>query len=212
MTDRRLERWAPLSGLIFLGLLIAGFVISGDTPDVDDSTQDVISFWSDHQDANTAGAILGALAALFLVWFAGVLRASLRRPMGSDDRLPTVAFGGFLILAVGLLSNSAIQLAAADSVGDVPDEVTQALSVLYSDFFFPMAAGIVLGVIASGMAILRYRSFPTWLGWAGVAIGITFIPLWFIGGPLAGIWVIVASVLMLRNNTDQPAAVHREPA
>ena len=214
MTHERLERLAPLSGLIFMALLIVAFAVGGDTPDVDDSTEDVVALWTDNKDENIASAIIGAFSTLFLVWFAGTLRTALRGPLQADDRLPTIAFGGFLILALGILVNAAIQLAVADSVGDVPAEVTQSLSVLYSDFFFPFAAGTVLGLGASGVAILRHATFPSWLGWAGIAIAVIFIPLWFVGAPLAGIWVIVISVMMLRGvpGAGEPAPPGRMPA
>jgi hypothetical protein len=214
MTHERLERWAPVSGLIFVALLVVGFAIVGEGPDVDDTTADAAAFWRDNDGENIAGAIIGAVATLYLVWFAGTLRSARRGPTDRDDRLATTAFGGFLLLAVGLSTNSAIQLAAADSVGDVPPQVTQTLSVLYVDFFFPIAAGIVVGLVASGVAILRYATFPSWLGWAAIAIGIIFIPLWFVGGPLAAIWVVVISVMMLRGapRREEPVAPSRMPA
>jgi hypothetical protein len=62
-------------------------------------------------------------------------------------------------------------------------------------------------MIASGLAILRYRALAAGLGWAALVIGIAiFTPAGFIGFLLSGIWVLVASIVLFMAGRPQPQA------
>jgi hypothetical protein len=207
MPDRTtLERLAPLTGLLFLALVIASSIIGGEGPDADDSTQTVLDFWAD-DDTQIASALLAGLAAVPLVWFGGSIRDHLRAVAPASERLATLLFGGFVMVAVGVTAFSGFQLAAADTIGDVPPEVTQTLSVLYSDFFLPFAAGVLILFLAVGTAILRYRILPTWLGWGAFLIVIGFIVFFPVGGILAAIWIATVSILLYQGWTPVGADV-----
>lgn len=216
MQASRWERFAPLTGVVFLVLVAILFIFSGDTPDADDSTSSVVSYWSDHQDRTVAFALLGSLAALFLVWFAGSLRSALRRAEGGEGRLSTLSFAGALILAVAILIGTSIDLAIADSVGEVPDEVTQALSAYDADFYLPFVGGYILMMLPAGMCVLRSGGLPRWMGWAAVVIGIAGLTLFgsFFGLLAAVIWIGVAGVVLYQGGREAagPAAPPPPPA
>ena len=204
----RLERFAPLTGILFAAALIASFAIGGDSPDIEDSTAQVVQFWSDNDSDQIASAALGAVAVVFLLWFLGSLRAALRSGEGANGRLSTVAFaGGFMIAVAGALS-SAFQFAAADSVGDVPAGVTHSLSVLYTEFFIPFPIGLGVLMLASGLVIVRTRPLPVWLGWVALLFGIlAFTPIGFFVSFGLMAWVAVVSVvLFMRTNMVTPSA------
>ena len=201
MPDRTtLERLAPLTGLLFLALIIVSSIVGGEGPDADDSTQTVLDFWAD-DDTQIASALLAGLAAVPLVWFGASIRDHLRTLAPASERLATLVFGGFVIVAVGVTGFAGFQLAAADTIGDVPAEVTQTLSVLYSDFFLPFAAGVLVLFLAVGTAILRYRTLPTWLGWGAFLIVIGFIVFFPVGGILAALWIATVSILLYQGWT-----------
>ena len=61
---------------------------------------------------------------------------------------------------------------AAETIGDVAPQVTQTFSALQSDFFFPLAIGFSVFLLASGLAMLRTGLFPAWMGWAAVVLGV----------------------------------------
>lgn len=204
MDRRGIERFAPLAGLAFLVLAVISFGLSWDPPAADDPTGEVVDYWIANESEEIASAFLAALSALFLVWFAGSLRSALWHAEGGSGRLATIAFGGGVIAAVGLLSNSAFEFAAANSAGEVPPQVTQTFSALYEDFFFPIPAGMALMLFAAGAAILRHGALPVALGITAIVIGLlTLTPLGFYAIPLILIWIAVASVLLFLRG-DRP--------
>ena len=200
----RIERYAPLAGVVFFVLVAISFVLSSETPAVDDSTREVVSYWTENEGKEMASAVVGAWATVFFVWFAASWRSLISRAEGGSGRLASIVFGGALIFAAGLLSALSIEFAAAESAGDVPAPVTQTLSVLYSDFFFPLAGGFALFLLGSAVAIVRTRVLPVWLGWIALVIGIVALtPLGFFGFIGGMIWILVASVVLFLRG-DEP--------
>jgi hypothetical protein len=208
MSNSRWERFAPLTGVVFFVLLAISIALSSDTPDTDDSTADTVSYWSAHDSRLIAAGILGTFAVIFFIWFAGSLRSVLLRAEGGDGRLSTIAFAGMLTIGISGAIGSALEFTAADTVNDVPATVTQTLSVLNEDFFFPFLAGIALFMFATGICVLRHGGLPRWLAWVAIVIGVvTVTPIGFAGFLGAFIWTLVVSIaLYLRGGeTGTPA-------
>jgi hypothetical protein len=160
------DRWVrllPVTGVLTVGLLVATFFLSGSTPDHNASGSAVISFYRDHQSAQTFSNFLGGVAAVFLVFFAGYLRAHLRS--AGAEGLAALSFGGALVLAVGFASFSGIGQALADVPNKLDPSAAQALNLLSNDFFFPFLVGTAVFLIGSGLAVARTRTLPRWLGW-----------------------------------------------
>jgi hypothetical protein len=200
-------RYAPLSGLLFVALGVVSIIVSGfDSVATDDTTQEVLDFWSDNDGQQIASAILTALSMVPFLWFLGVLRSTLRLAEGGTGRLSATAYAGGIVLVGFALANSALQFAVADSVGDVPAEVTQALSVLYSDFFLGFPIGFGTLMLATALVLLRTRVLPTWLGWFALVLGILafFGPVGFFAFLVFLIWVAIASVVLYQRG--EPAA------
>ena len=203
---RRLEQAAPLTGLVFLALLVSSFVVGGSPPDAGDPTEEVLSFWRDHDDAQIAAALLGGFAAVLLVWFGAVVRTSLRGAERERDRLATTAFGGFLLIAAGGLALAGFQFTAADTVGDVPATVTQTLAALNRDFFFPLDGGVLVAVFAIAAATLRHNALPRWFGYLSLAVGLIFLtPAFDVAFPAFGVWTLLLSLLTFRATRRAPA-------
>jgi hypothetical protein len=195
-TPSRLERLAPLTGLVFALAFIVIFFISSDTPDTDARTLKWVDFYSKHDTREIAVSIAATIAIVFFVWFAGTLRARLRAVEGSPGRLSNTSFGGALLFAVGALLFIALDFTAADTVGDVPPTVTQTIGVLDNDLFFPLIAGTSVFMLASGVITLRTGALPRWLGWVAVVAGVVALtPVGFFAFLVAIVWVGVVSVL-----------------
>jgi hypothetical protein len=200
MNRTTLERLAPLTGIVFVALLLfVIFVVSNGEPDATDSTLSAATYWKAHDGREMIGALIAGVGVLFLVWFAGSLRATMRAAEGGEGRLSAIAFGGFLLFAVGGLLFAGIDFAAADTAGDVPPQVTQTLSVLNSDLFIPVSVGAGIAMLATGVATLRFGPLPKGMGWFAVVIGVvSMTPGGFFGFMGLLLWTLIASVLLYR--------------
>jgi hypothetical protein len=187
--------------------VLVGFLIGGDTPGGHDSTAKVAAFYVKHRDQQMIVAFIVAIGAAFLPFFASTLRRTLDWA-GGTSRLANVAFGGAIIYTTGFFLISTVHLALADSAGKTPPLVTQTLNSLDNNDFIPVGLGLGIFLLAAGMAAVRYRGLPAWLGWSAVVIGIAaFTPAGFIAFLAGGLWVFVTSIVMYMSGqpADAPA-------
>jgi hypothetical protein len=217
MERGRIGRLAPLSGLLFLALLVAAFIVSGEEfPAPDEGAAEAAEYWRSDDERLMIGALLSALAAVPLLWFAGSLRAALRESEGAPGRLSAVAFGGAVLLAGALAIGASLQWAAAESADDVSSDVTYTLSVLNYEVFFIYSVGVSLLLLPAAVLMISESRLPTWLGWVAVVIAIAaFTPVGFFAFVAAALWVAVVSVLLFRraaaDSTAPPAAPPPSP-
>lgn len=201
------SRWTrvlPLAGVVFVGLLVASFAMSNNTPDNGSTGEAVIKFYKDNQNQQRLAALLGAYAVIFFLIFANVLRVHLR-PSSPD--LATLGFAGAILVGVGGAAFSGFSFA----LSDVPDKLNpgaaQALNLLNSDFFFPLAIGSSLFMFTTGLAVIRGRSLPVWLGWIALPIGVVAVtPVGFFAFLAVMAWVLVTSILMFIRSRQASAA------
>ena len=205
MSTSRWERLAPLTGVAVFVLLAISFTLSNDTPDTDSSTADTVSYWSAHDSRTIIAALTGTFAVIFLIWFGGSLRSALQRAEGGQGRLSLLAFAGILVIGISGAIGSALEFTVADTVNDVPAEVTQTLSVLSEDFFLPFLAGIAVFMFATGICVVRHGGLPRWLGWVAILIGIVSVtPVGFVGFLAVFIWVAVTGVVLYLRGGEAP--------
>jgi len=205
MSSRRL---APLSGVVFVVLVVVGFIpVGGETPDANDSPSRITSFWADHHDKEVVAALLIAIGAIFLAIFVATLRDRIDRRDGGDTWSNLILIGGTVSVA-GFLVAVGFHIAMADG-GDhhYSAQAMQALNALDNDSFFPFAGG--LGIMMLGVAGVTIKGgvLSAWLGWAALVLGIgQFTPVGFIFFGLTGIWIIVASILLSQRAEGAAAA------
>jgi hypothetical protein len=213
MQRGRLERLAPLSGVLFVVLVVAAIVIFPDeTPSADDSRAKVVKFWLEHDSDAVASSIVIALAAIPLVWFAGTLRAASRAAEGAEGRLSATAFAGAIILAAALVIGATIQFVIGDAADDLPPVAIQTLSALSSDYFFPFLIGIFLWLFATALVILRHGLLHAAFGWVAILIAIVSItPAGFFGFVASFLWILAVSIALYRRWTAPPTAPATSP-
>ena len=190
--------WAPLTGIVFVVLLIVGAVIVGETPDAtEDSAQEVFDFYAEDDDKIALGSLLWGLGSVFLLFFAGWLRSVLRAAEGEGGVLSAVSLAGAIVLAVGIASSAAFSFAVADVADDVDDPIVfQTLNVLTWGYWIPFAAGVITFMVANGISIIRHGAFAAWLGWVAIAAGVLmFTPAFIVAAPVTGLWVLIVSVI-----------------
>jgi hypothetical protein len=193
--------------LFVLGTVLA-FIIGGETPDIDDSPQKILDFYVDNDSSQLwAGVVLAWSTAAFM-FFLGVLRSTLRAVEGPVARLSTVAFGGGIVLAIGMLSFAGFTFTLGDVADDgLTPDAAQALNALNSDFFFPVAVGTATLMIATAIASLASRVLPAWLAWSALVIGIVALtPGGFFAFLAFMLWTVAASIVLWRARSAEPPA------
>jgi len=195
--SRPWNRMAPLTGVALVVLLILSQVLLGNEPSENASAAQVVAFYDAHHGGIQVSAYLTGLAIVFELFFYSYLSDHIRRAENSPI-LAIAAFGGAVLFAVGGALGAGTQFALADVPGRLSPSAAQALNLLQQDIsVFLIAAGTAGLLLASGLAILRGRQLPAWVGWLGLVLGIaSLVPLRNIGAPLAGIWTLIVSILL----------------
>jgi hypothetical protein len=208
----RWSRLAPLTGIVFVVLLVASFVVGGSTPGVHASGAKVISFYQAHGSKQKISAYLSVLGVVFLVFFAASLRSHFGHFEGARG-LATLGFGGALVLAVGGAAFAAISWSLADARSSVDPSAAQALNVLSNDFFWPFGVGVAVFGIGYGLAVAGSKALPAWLGWIALLLGILgMTPISFFAFLALMVWSLVTSVLVFRRGIPSAGAPAGAPS
>jgi hypothetical protein len=197
-------RRAPLTGIAAVVLFVVAFILTGETPDFDAPTREIIDFY-DNTAAQLIGSLLVFLGCILFVFFAASLRSALREA----EALSTLVLVGGAIFAVGLTIFAAINFTLADlvdsdNVNRIDPGALQALNAMNSDFFFPGTLGVSVFYFSAALALLGTSVFPRWLGWVTVVLAVVSIlgPGGFFAFLALGPWTIVASVILLAGSRD----------
>jgi hypothetical protein len=188
----------PLTGILFVILVIVAFLVSGETPATDDSPREIVDFYLDNDDSQAAASAVLALGCVALIFFLGTLRRSLRAAAGDDGGLSTVVLLGGVVIAVGASIFAGIGFTLGDAADELPPSAILTLNALNSDMFFTVAVGTAVFNLALALAVLRHGGLPRPLGWVALVIGIAGLtPLGFFAFLATGIVIVWASVALL---------------
>jgi hypothetical protein len=215
MSDRY-ARYAAMTGICFVVLVVIGFVVQPKPPSSDAPPSEVLRYITDHHDAlHVVQLIFGGAMFMFL-WFIATLRSSLGAAEGAQGRLATTAYGGGLVAAAGLIVSLALAATAALHPATNGADVTRALTDASAMVLAVSAPAAVVFFVANGLSILRTGFLPAWLGWLGFAtalfnalgLGNVFtdhgafaadgVLGFLIGFLLFLIWVLAASITLTR--------------
>ena len=208
------ERWAPLTGVAAVILwVIAIFVIEGfgDTPDDDAGGQAVVSYFEEDEGSIYVGSFLFFLGTLLFVWFAASLRSAVAA-RERTARLASIIFAAAVMKAVFDMAFLAPHLAGAFAANefDAPVEpaAAQALSIIDDGFFVAAEFAAALLLVATAIAIVRWRILPVWLAWLSLLIAVLLLipPIgWaalIFGIPL---WTLITSTMLYLRGAREPA-------
>jgi hypothetical protein len=192
----------PLTGILFVVLVIATFAVSGETPGTGDSPQSIVDFYVDNDTEQVIASGLLAWACVAFVFFLGTLRRALRTAEGDEGGLSTVALLGGVMIVVGASIFAGIGFTLGDAADELPADAILALNALNSDLFFPLAVGTAVFNLGLALAILRHGGLPRALGWVALVVGIVAVtPGGFFAFLATGIVIIWASVALMRQAT-----------
>jgi hypothetical protein len=209
--DRQTTRWdawdrfSPLAGIVAVLLWIVGiFVIEGaNSPDEGAAAAEYASYYDEESGTLLGGGVVWLVGSLFFLWFLGTLRAAVHAAEGGFARMTGIVFAGGLAFGLFSMAIVAPDLSAA-SVYYVDEETlepaaAQALNSLGDGFFILAEYCAVLMLAATGVAALRTRVLPAWLGWVSIALAVLMlIPPIGWAGLIFGVplWIVLVSVLL----------------
>lgn len=221
--SRAWNRIAGFAGIAFVVLFIGlGASIAANAPDFTDGADEIRSWFGDNQGPIAlftwiTPLVFGVLQLLFAT---GLLR---RLAVDDTSRgiLPRFALSGVVAnFAAGVVGVGIWGVMTLDPVlENATDGLLLTLSALDTVVFFvvmPWTSAVFLGV--TSVLILRTRAMPAWL--AGVGFLGAIIPViggaWlfsgdpnsavrnvgFIGEVLGMLWIVIASVFLIRDTAD----------
>ena len=201
----------PLTGVAFVALLIAGFAIGGEPPDVgDDPAREFVDFYVDDKDKVMFGAALQTVAIAFFVFFFAHVSRLVRVAEGDGGLLSRVTFGGALIFAAGGAFDATLSFTLAETAEDISPQSVKAFGALFENDFMPLALGILLILLSMGLAAIRLGVLPKWLGWIALVLAVIAVtPIGFAAFLGTALWILVVSVLLAvrgRRTATRPAA------
>ena len=176
---------------------MVGSLIGGEPKDAGNSAQEIVDHYVDNKSSIIVGAAIFGLACVALVFFASHLRTVLRRAEGDGGMLAPLTLVGAAIMAVGLAIDATLLFAIAEAADDIEPTSVETLQALWDNDFMPIAVGMVVFILSSGIAIVRYGALPKWLGWVAILLGVVGItPIGFFAFLAGGLWIAVVSVLL----------------
>ena len=225
MANVNWERAARATGIVFVVLVVIGFLVIGDQPKVGDSSTDIASFYTDHRSRVLTAVVIFGFALLALMWFVGAVANTLRE--AGEGRLAAtgvalaavwVALQASIIMVTGGL---ALNIAAAGENGGV---LVGLNTITWTGDVF--AAFMVAGLIAATtIGLVRARILPSWYGWLGlVATLAVFLRAtnwardgfwspsgdWIFVSIACGLaWTLVTSILLVRRAPATEGAPER---
>jgi hypothetical protein len=201
----RLERWAPLTGVGYLVLYVAGFLVMGSSPDFVSEPREYLEYYGDHKSDVLIGGLLLLLAAFLLLWFLGSIRRGSLAAEGGDGRVTSIGFAGGAVGVTLLLTGIAATMLPALRL-DNDQRLTAETATTFQDLGSALVglaapigyAALLLSVTVVG---LRHGFVPKVWAWISAVIGVVMlIPFIAWAGAIFAfpVWVLVMAILLLR--------------
>jgi hypothetical protein len=159
------------AGVLGAVVYVVSVFVAGTPLKPDDSIDLVVAHLADKRTAFLFGSLLALIAAGFLLWFLGYLRAFLARTEGDHAPLATVTGVAWVALLVIVIAGSAPLNALVWRGTDQadPKTVQLAFDINNLSLYALSATAVLLSVLAPMIVIWRWRALPRWLLVLGAA-------------------------------------------
>jgi hypothetical protein len=213
-SNSRLWQWLGGMGIVFSILFVLANVFFGSTPSEKASPVKIVNYYSAHKTSVMAGVFVVAFAALAFSFFLSALRRALAGAKADSSYVSQAALIGGAIYLGGLLLMDVLNVSLIDAAHYHQQTAAQTLNTLANDDWVPVVVGLSIVALSTGIAALRGRTLPRWLGWASIILGILAVsgPIGGIAFLLAPVWTLAVGVVLIRRSSspvptvDDPAA------
>lgn len=222
--DVRWERLAALAGVVGVVLIVIQLALQGEPPTAEDPAEEMVAFLVDKEGALLTSSYLHGLAIAAFAWFFGALWRGLRSIEGDRPRLTVTALVGAIL--GGALVTASVAIAgglALQGDAQASPDVTRALYLIGLVFLGLASFGFAALTAATGLLVLRSRTYPAWLG----ILSLVSALLWLLGGVIVSttaeawsmvglvallvwmVWVLATSVVLYQRTGDVPVPASR---
>jgi hypothetical protein len=211
----RLERLAPLTGIVAVVLWVIGVIVQESTELSDkDRPEEILAVLQSDTNTIIAGGVIIAFGVVFFIWFLGSLRSALLTAEGGVGRLSSIAYASGMLAALSIILQIAPSVQGAFDEDELSPEAAQALQSVGEAAFGGTEFTLLAMFAAVGVVILRTRVLGVWLGWVSLAIALllAIIPIGWAGVVWAfPLWTLVTSIVLFRRGTAGGAATTATP-
>ena len=205
------SKWAPLSGIAFLVLVIAGGLYGGMPPSEKglESAEELAAAYVTQGDRLMVATFVMGVGLVFLLYFGSVLKTALDAGSAATSCLSRAAFAGVIVFVAGAATDFTLVVAMVEAAKDKVDPVAiQALSIYFQNDWVPFAIGVLALMSASAISILKYGGLPKWLGWLAALVAVVGLipPIGFFALPGTGLWILLASIMLTVQASKADAA------
>jgi len=200
----RIERWAPLSGLLAVVLWIVGIVLlTHDNPPDHASDADILAWYKADSNSILLGGWLFMLGCLAFLWFVAILRDRFAAA-GTAPTATRLTFAGAIAATTLGIGIPATDIAAAIDKNDISAATAGAFHHLSDGFFVAAEMALIVVFLAGAVAALRTAVLPKWWAWLMVLVAVVLVigPIgWaalIFGTP---VWVLGTTAMLLRRPT-----------
>jgi hypothetical protein len=208
MEDKRVT---PLAGILSVVLFVIGvFVLeSGDTPGDEATGAEIATYFTDNLERLAIGALFWGVGVIALIWFLDGLRTHI---LPSSGQLARLTYGFGYAAALFILASVTPDVAgalASDNLDRALDPGAAEAFDSMGDAFFIAAEIMLVGFFSAfGLASIRGRAFPIWLGWISLALALVALILpigWAVVVFGLPIWILLVSALLWMRREPSPA-------
>jgi hypothetical protein len=215
LTAEQVRRAGGLVGIVFVVIAVVAIFLPG-TPPKADEVPKIATFFADKRGSILAGNYLTCLAFVFFLLFVGALRSHLGAADATGLRPGSAMLAGAVVATSMILAGSAVLNGAVFQVASAGDaNLNHALYDVANDLFFAAGFGFAAFFAGAGIAITLTRALPIAMATAAYAVAVLSIvsgvgffaksgffaiggAFGFIGPVLSLLWVLWASIVMLR--------------
>ena len=206
-----LGRFGPLAGAGSAVLTVVAYLVIGANPDSDASTATISAYYSAHHAHVYLSGMLLMYAAILFALFGAAAWARIRETTLHPILAGTVLIATAVVTASDLsYASSWYQLGDLGNKHTISPAAIQGLHITVAAADLPGVAGLGTFLIAFAAAGILGRTFPRWLAWPALALGILqLVPTpgaaaGFAAGLLILPWMVAAAIVMYRRGPAGP--------
>ncbi len=205
MDERRVT---PLAGVLSVVLFVVSVLVAeadSNSPDDDATGAELASYLADNLGTLAIGTVLWGLGTIALIWFLDGLRTRIAPASGQLARLAYgFGFAAALFLLASIVPEVAGALASDNLDRNLEGGAAEAMTALGDGFFIAAELMLVGFFLAVGLAAVRARVLPAWVGWISLVLAVVALipPIgWAVVVFAFPLWLLLVSALLWRQPT-----------